>query len=333
MRAFVTGTTGLLGSNLTRALLQAGHQVKGLVRSKEKAARVFQAAPGLEFVAGDMNNISAFASSLAGSDVLFHTAAYFREYYQPGDHKATLEKINVQGTIDLLIAAEKYGVSRAIHTSSAGVIGKKDNGAPGDESTLPDEFASSNLYFASKVSAELAIGRFLKERALPVVMILPGWMWGPGDAAPTSSGQLVLDFLKQKLPGVVEGGASLVDARDVAAAMIAAAGCGRSGERYIVGGTYLDLAQILSVLEKVTGVPAPKRHIPYALSLAVGFGSEIWARLTGKNALVTVEAVRTIHARKAVNSAKAVRELGAAFRPFDETVQDEIAWFRSNGFL
>jgi dihydroflavonol-4-reductase len=333
MRAFVTGTTGLLGSNLTRALLQAGHRVKGLVRSQEKAARVFKDTPGLEFVTGDMNNISGFASALAGCDVLFHTAAYFREYYQPGDHKATLEKINVQGTIDVLIAAEKYGVSRAVHTSSSGVIGKKDNGAPGDESTAPDEYAGSNLYFASKVSAELAIGRFLKERSLPVIMILPGWMWGPGDAAPTSSGQLLLDFLKQKLPGVIEGGTSVVDARDVAAAMIVAAEKGRSGERYIVGGSYFEFGQVLGVLEKVTGVPAPARRIPYALSVAVGYASETWARITGQSALVTVEAVRTIHAKKAVDSAKAVRELGAAFRPFEETVKDEVGWYRSNGYL
>lgn len=333
MRAFVTGTTGLLGGNLTRALLQAGHQVKGLVRSPEKASRLFKDTPGVEFVAGDMNNISAFAPALAGCEVLFHTAAYFREYYQPGNHKAMLEKINVQGTIDLLIAAEKYGLSRAVHTSSSGVIGKKDNGAPGDESTLPDELANSNLYFASKVSAELAIGRFLKERALPVVMILPGWMWGPGDAAPTSSGQLVLDFLRQKLPGVIDGGTSTVDARDVASAMIAAAEKGRSGERYIVGGPYWDFAQVLATLQKVTGIPAPSRHIPYALSLAVGFASETWARLSGKSALVTVEAVRTIHAKKAVDSAKAVRELGAAFRPFEQTVKDEVEWYRSEGRL
>lgn len=333
MRAFVTGTTGLLGSNLTRALLQAGHQVKGLVRSQEKAARVFKDTPGVEFVTGDMNNIPGFAPALAGCDVLFHTAAFFREYYQPGDHKGTLEKINVQGTIDLLIAAEKYGVSRAIHTSSSGVIGNKENGAPGDESTLPDKHAESNLYFASKVSAELAIGRFLKERSLPVVMVLPGWMWGPGDAAPTGSGQLVLDFLKRKLPGVVDGGASTVDARDVAAAMVTLATKGKSGERFIVGGNFIDLAQILKLLEKVTGVPGPTRQIPYALALAVGFVTENWARLSGKTALVTVEGVRVMHAKKAVDSGKAIRELGVTFRPFEQTVKDEVEWYRTNGYV
>jgi dihydroflavonol-4-reductase len=332
MRAFVTGATGLLGGNLVRALLDKGHEVRGLVRSKEKAQRVFPAAK-IDFVTGDMSNVAGFASSLAGSDVLFHTAAYFREYYQPGDHKATLEKINVQGTVDLLIAAEKHGVQKAIHISSAGVIGRKPDGSAGDEGTMPDDHATSNLYFTSKIDTELAIKRFLKERTLPVVMILPSWMWGPGDWAPTAAGKLVLDFLKQKLPGVVDGGSSIVDVRDVSAATISAADRGKSGERYIVGGHYFDFAGVLGTLARVTGVPAPTRQIPYALSLAVGAASQTWARLTGGQALVTLAAVRTIHGKNQVDSAKAVRELGATFRPFEDTVRDEVDWFRTHGYI
>ena len=332
MRAFVTGATGLLGNNLVQHLLSQGHEVKGLVRSREKAQRVFS-NQDVEFVTGDMSDISSFAASLKGCDTLFHTAAYFREYYQPGDHKPILEKINVQGTIDLLIAAEKNGLRKAVHVSSSGVIGLKPDGSPGNEDTLPDEHSTSNLYFASKISAELAIGRFLKERTLPVVMILPGWMWGPGDWAPTGSGQLVLDYLKQKLPGIIDGGGSTVDARDVARATLVAADRGHSGERYIVGGRYLDFGNIIATLERVTGVPAPNRKIPYGLSLAVGFASETWARVTGKSALVTVEAVKTMHAKKAVASDKAITELSAEFRPFEETVRDEVGWFRANGFV
>jgi dihydroflavonol-4-reductase len=332
MRAFVTGATGLLGGNLIQALLDQRHEVRGLVRSKEKAQRAFPNAK-IDFVTGDMSNVAGFAASLSGCDVLFHTAAYFREYYQPGDHKATLEKINVQGTVDLLIAAEKQGVQKAIHISSSGVIGKKADGSAGDESTMPDDHATSNLYFSSKIDSELAIKRFLKERTLPVVMILPSWMWGPGDWAPTGAGKLVLDFLKQKLPGVVDGGSSIVDVRDVAKATITAADRGKSGERYIVGGRYFEFGDILATLEHVTGVPAPTRQIPYALSLAVGAASQTWARLTGGQALVTLAGVRTIHGKNKVDSAKAVRELGATFRSFDDTVRDEVEWFRTHGYI
>ena len=332
MRAFVTGATGLLGNNLVQALLDHGHEVRGLVRSPEKAQRVF---PGgkVDLVTGNVRDVATFAESLAGCDALFHTAAYFREYYQPGDHKAMLERINVQGTIDLLIAAEKHGVKKAVHISSAGVIGRKGDGSPGDENTPPDEHATSNLYFSSKIQTELAIGRFLKERALPVVMVLPSWMWGPGDWAPTASGKLVLDYLKQKLPGVVDGGSSIVDVRDVAQATITAAHLGKSGERYILSGGYYDFTDVLATLERVTGVPSPKRKIPYALSLAVGAGAETWARLTGTTALVTLAGVRTLHAKNAVRSDKAILELSASFRPFEETVRDEVAWFRDRRLI
>jgi dihydroflavonol-4-reductase len=179
----------------------------------------------------------------------------------------------------------------------------------------------------------LAIGRFLKERSLPVVLVLPSWMWGPGDWAPTASGKLVLDFMKRKLPGVVDGGSSIVDVRDVAQTAIRAAHLGKSGERYIVGGTYYDFAGVLDLLERVTSVPAPKRKISYGLSLAVGAGAETWARLTGGTALVTLAGIRTLHAKNAVRSGKAIQELSAAFRPFEETLRDEVAWFRSQHYL
>src|SRR5438477_234465 len=95
--------------------------------------------------------------------------------------------------------------------------------------------AKRNLYFKSKVLAAGQLQTLAARTGLEVVQILPGWMFGPGDAAPTASGQLVLDFLAGKLPGIPPGGTSAVDARDVAMGMIRAAERGRAGEKYILG--------------------------------------------------------------------------------------------------
>jgi dihydroflavonol-4-reductase len=113
--------------------------------------------------------------------------------------------------------------------------------------------------------------------------------------------------------------------------MINAAYRGRSGERYIVTrGEFVTLARILELLEHVSGVPAPRLRIPFALTLAYAWLSELYSRITGRPVLVTVNGVRTLQYPHVTSSAKARRELGASFRPLAETLRDEVAWFRGN---
>jgi dihydroflavonol-4-reductase len=331
MHAFITGSSGLLGTNLTRALIEQGHRVTALVRSREKAARAF-AGLDVQLVVGDMQDVAAFGPAMAGVDVVFHTAAYFREYFQPGDHWATLEAINVRGTIALLEQAERHGVGRAILASSSGVIGMRPGQHWGDEQDGPDAYVMQNLYFKSKVLAEQRVAEFLRGSKLEVVQILPGWMFGPYDSAPTSSGQIVLDFLNRRLPGSFAGGGAPVDARDVAQAMIAAVSRGRSGERYIVGGDrHVSFGELFGLLEEASGVPAPRMHIPFPVMLAYAGISEAYGRLTGRPVLATINGVRTLRNHRTTRSDKAVRELGATFRPLAETLRDEVAYFRAQG--
>src|SRR5262249_37925579 len=162
--------------------------------------------------------------------------------------------------------------------------------------------AKGNLYFKSKVLSEEGLRAFSKESGFPIVFILPGWMFGPGDAAPTTSGQLVLDFLERKIPAQIDGGSSVADARDVAAAMVQAAHNGRAGVRYIVGGEYADLRLIFRLLEAVSGVSAPKWGAPYLLSLGAAWGAQTYAKLRGSSSVMSVEGVRTMHAKLRVTS-------------------------------
>jgi dihydroflavonol-4-reductase len=328
MRAFVTGATGLLGTNLVRLLTKEGCQVRALARSPEKAKTIF-AGLDVQIVAGDMANVPAFADALAGCDALFHTAAYFREYYQPGDHWPTLERINVRATINLLKEAAQRGVKTAIHTSSAGIVGSDAKGQPGDESTPPPREAQTNLYFKSKLLAEQEIHSWMsKNRGIRVVLVLPGWMFGPYDAAPTGSGRLVLDFLAGKVPGIIDGGTCIVDARDVARAMANATKRGENGSRYIVAGKYHSLEEVLQTLESVSGVPAPTRRISWPVIVTYAWFAELKARFTGRAPSVSLQGVRAMHAKHKVSSEKAIRDLGATFRSLTDTLRDELAWFK-----
>lgn len=331
MKAFVTGSTGLLGNNLVRELLEHGYEVRALARSRAKANTTF-AGLNVEIIEGDMENVAGFAKSLEGCDVLFHTAAFFREYYEPGDHWPMLKDINVDAAIELLEAAERAGIKRAVHTSSSGTIGMKPNGAYGDESTVIPLEATSNLYFRSKVECDLAIKKFLANHKLEVMTILPGWMFGPGDAAPTNSGQLVLDFLARKLPGILDGGTTTVDARDVARAMRLAAQSGHNGEKYIVAGNFVSLEQVFLGIEKASGVPAPKLRLPNLAILLLAHITGFYAHLTRTRPMMPLEGVKAMQAKTGADSSKAVREFGLSFRPIEETLRDTVSWFRSNGY-
>lgn len=333
MKAFVTGSTGLLGSNLVNLLLAQGFEVKALARSVEKAERILGKNTRAQIIVGDMEAVDGFADKLNDCDVLFHAAAYFREYFGPGNHWDMMKKINVDGTIQILSEAEKRGVKKTIYVSSTTVIGKTANGQPSDESTPPDKDSYDNQYAKSKVVAEQAIAEWLKSHRMPVVLILPAAIIGPMDAAPTAMGQAITGILNQKVPVIPPGGLEFVDARDVAQAMINAVECGKSGERYIVCQGYATMQQFAQTVEKVSGVPAPRLKVPYRLMLGMAWLMERSAAIQGKPVEISVNGIRALNRGREVSSSKAIRDLGINFRSLEDSLRDEVAWYRANGYV
>ncbi|MCA9837247.1 MAG: NAD-dependent epimerase/dehydratase family protein, partial [Trueperaceae bacterium] len=252
MKAFVTGATGLLGINLIRLLKSKGYQVKALIRSKDKAQK-WLGDLDLELIQGDMTRVGDFAPALAGCDVLFHTAAYFNDYYQgnPKSHWEKLKAVNIEGTRSLLEAAEAQQIKKFIYVSSSGTIGQAETNVA-DESTGADEQVKANLYFKSKVETDQMIETFLQSHSLAVTSLLPGWMFGPFDTVPSAAGRLILDFSQSKLPAQFEGSVMIVDVRDAANALFEAVGLGESGARYLVAGHFVKLTELLELLTKVT---------------------------------------------------------------------------------
>lgn len=325
MRVFVTGGTGMLGGNLVRALRAKGHEVRALVRSRQKADLLL-AGTGAEIVVGDMRDVAGFAQSLDGIDAVAHTAAYFREYYAPGDHASSLEDINIKGTLALLAAADERGVRRFLQTSSSGTIGQAADGTS-NEDTPASEAQLANGYFRSKVDGDRRIGAFVPKSGMTIATVLPGWMFGPGDAGPTGAGQLILDALAGKLPGVPPGGTSIVDARDVASAMVTLLARDVPGERFIVAGRYHTIREVLDAAMAAAGKDRISFTLPTWLALGMGHVTEAWARLTKGVPLVPLEGVRMLLQDFRPSSARAERELGAEFRPIAETIRDVVTWY------
>jgi dihydroflavonol-4-reductase len=333
MRAFVTGSTGLLGSNLVHTLIAEGHTVRALARTPEKAQRVLPTSDRLEVVKGDLEDISAFSSALEGVDVLFNTAAYFSEYFRRGgDEWQPLQRINIDATLALFRAARDRGVSRIIHTSSSGTIGRPAQGNMADETTPPDALSHENLYFRSKVLGDQAIAALVRDEGIPVVTIKPALILGPRDTGPTGFGGFLVDMLAGKVPAVPEGRVTVVDARDVAAGMIRAVERGRVGEQYLIGNCYVTLAQVARILTDFIG-RRPYMTMPHAVGMTVGFFSEMAANLTGGEPMVTRRALRAFQYDFRTSTAKAERELGVTYRPLEETLHDQARWFIENGYV
>src|SRR5215469_10899364 len=317
--ALVTGATGLLGSNLVRKLVESGVTVRALARSKEKAKKLFGSL-GFEIVVGDINDPKTFVNRLSGVDIVFHTAAYFRDNYKGGKHWDQLYTTNVAGTANLVRECYQAGIHRFVHISSTAVL----RGRPGhkaDEATLRLE-SEADDYQRSKILSDQEVLKFLATHPdFWAAFILPGWMHGPGDSGPTSAGQTVLDFLKKKMPGIPPGSFSVVDVRDVAEAAIRVAENGKRGERYLAAGRNVTMGDLFNELEQVSGIRAPRNKVPLAVVYLLGAISELRARITRQPVLISWATVRLLvkeAGRQHFDHQKIERELGIRFREIQE---------------
>lgn len=330
-RAFVTGATGLLGSNIVRAALDAGSEVTALVRDTERGKRLLPHSSGVRIVVGDVTRPESYEHALEGSDALFHTAAYFREYNQPGGPDFDLlERVNVGAVTGLLTAAVRARIPVFVHTSSHGIVAPVAGGLADESSPLTTK--PRNGYMASKIRAEELVREFVSRHEIRVPVIRPGWMWGPGDAGPTASGQLFLSIARGRLRVVPRAGNHMVDARDVALACLAAADHGQG--TYIVGGTWQPLPAICAEIAQIAGV-TPPRTVPPGLALAAAGILQAQARVRRRPSVASRDGVRALieGTSRRVSSERAERELKVTFRPPRQTLEDEATWYRTYRML
>lgn len=330
MIAFVTGATGLLGNNLVRALVAEGWEVRALVRSAAKGDAQLAGLYGVTQVLGDLDDVPALAPHLAGVDVIFHTASFFPGSEGPPDPEAALRRLNVDATVALARLGLAHGVRRFVHTSSSGTVGARSDGKPSTETDLVDPTRLADRYVASKVAADAALSALHLETGLDWVSVVPGWMFGPGDAAPTVAGQLVVDALAGRWPLVaLPGQVDVVDARDVATAMLLAATLARPGERFIVAGRESTVTKLFTQLAAFGAGRTPLLTLPYPLAWIYVAIAERVAASRGKAPIVTRAQLAAMNTRQELSSQHAESRLGTAFRTLEVTLGDTVAWTRA----
>jgi dihydroflavonol-4-reductase len=327
MKSLVTGGTGFVGANVVRTLLQRGTEVRALVRPRSDTRNLDSL--DVELVAGDLRDRGSLEAAIEGCDIVYHVAAMYA-LWTPNPQE--IYDSNVTGTVNLLEAAGVTRVQKIVYTSSVATIGLPKDGTPGTEEIplQPEDMVSD--YKRSKYLAEQEVLKHA-QRGLPVVIVNPSFPVGPWDVKPTPSGQIIVNFLRGKIPAYVNTGLNVVDVQDVAIGHVLAAEKGRVGERYILGHANLTLLQVFQLLEQVSGVKAPRIRIPYSFAYLSACVSEFAARtITHKAPFVTLAGVKLSRKQMFFDASKAVRELGFPQTPAAEALSKAVQWFRAHGY-
>jgi dihydroflavonol-4-reductase len=327
-RVLVTGAGGFIGSAVTRALLARGVQVVALLEPGADAANLD--GFDLERLEVDLRDAGGVEAAVKGCRAIFHVAALYRFWARDPEQ---FYDVNVGGSRHIMDAAKAAGTERLVYTSTVGTLGLEagKHGRPSDERSFAHVDHLFGSYKQSKYVAEHEVLRAAAE-GLPVSIILPTFPVGPGDRAPTPTGQLVLDYLNGRVPGYVDTVLNVAHVDDLAAGQILALERGAVGRSYILGGENYSLKRLLDTLAAVTGLPQAKLPVPRALALGVARLSEyVEGTLLHRHPSVPLEAARMSTTRMAFDDSRARTELGYRPRPAAEALAASAHWFVDQG--
>ena len=311
----LTGATGYLGSGIARELIERREPFRVLVRDDSRL-EFNPAVTRCEVALGDLCEPVSVRRALQGVNAVIHTAALVKMWVRD---RRDFFRVNVEGLQNLLAAAEQAGVQRVVYTSSFIALGPSTDVHAGEELRHGEPF--SDAYEESKAQAlEWLRGEGL--RRFPVIVLLPGVIYGPG---PKTEGNLVggmIDqYLEGKFPGIIGSGEqrwSFAFMPDVVNGHLAALEKGKPGEQYLLGGDNRSLNDFFYVLGDFTHIRHKVRHLPFALGKLVGAMEVTRARMFGHTPQLTPGVVEIFKHDWVYSSAKAIRDLGLWVSPLEE---------------
>lgn len=319
MKAFVTGATGFVGAHVVRALAARGDDVHVSYRNPER----LEALDDIDYtpVKSDVLDYDGLRRAIRGSEVLFHVAGYVAS--KPVER---VWQLNAQGPVSAVEAAAAEGVGRVVLTSTISAIGLPEGQRPADERTSYPEDWLGLVYPDSKHAGESAAREAAVRHGIDLVVVNPAYVLGvpvnrsqPGETSTRTIG----NYLRGRLPGVIDAPMNFVDVEDVAAGHLLAAQRGKSGERYILGGENLTWPQLIERVAELSGVSYPVVTLP-AVTGRVGRVREA----LGIPGPISAEATNLMGQDWRFSTEKARQELGYRPRPLDETLKATIAWYR-----
>jgi dihydroflavonol-4-reductase len=325
MTTVVTGANGHVGANLIRALLAQGRDVRALVHTNRRAIESLN----IDMVRGDVCDLPSLCEAFKDAEVVYHLAGHISI---SADEWSLCESTNVTGTRNVVEACLRCRVRRLVHFSSIHAFEQEPLDILLDESRTLVESRHGLPYDCSKAAGEKEIGKGV-EQGLDAIIVNPTAIIGPYDYGPSYLGEALLNLARGKMPALVAGGFDWVDVRDVVEGAIRAEERAPTGAKYLLSGHWASVSDLATIVEEITGVPAPRLVFPLWLARIGAPFTAIFAQLTGKQPLYTSASIRALCSNQNISHERATRDFGYHPRPLRETVVDTFRWFEENGYL
>lgn len=319
MRYFVTGATGFIGSRVVHQLVAAGHAVVALVRDPTKAASL--ARVGVNLARGDVTDKESMRGAMAGADGVFHIAGWYRVAARD---KSPAERINVQGTRNVLELMKELGIPKGVYTSTLAVF-SDTRGELVDESYRYDG-PHLTEYDRTKWVAHYEVAEPLIEQGLPLVIVMPGAVYGPGDHSLVA--QSLAAYLRKRLPMVPKGAVLCWGhVADVVRGHILAMEKGQPGESYIIAGPPHTLEEAFTLAEQISGIRAPRLRISPGMMRFMSKLMGVVGAIVPLPETYRAESLRiTAGVTYLASNEKARRELGYQVRPLEEGLRETLSY-------
>lgn len=326
MVVLVTGSTGLLGANVVRALLERSYKVKVLARESNHLSVLDNL--NLTIMLGEVTAVDDVVDAAQGCDLIIHIAADTNQHYTK---LSEYDEVNIGSVKHVIKAAERRDVGKVIYVSSAAVFGSGTKEHPGNESTEIKSPFCHSLYIKSKAAGQKLILEAAKYSPADFIVVNPSFMLGAYDSKP-SSGQIVKMSYRKRFVFVPPGGKNFVHVKDVAIGICNAIENGKNGECYLLGNENLTFDEFFKMVEKSSGYKSFHVPIPGVILKAGGFLAGILCKCGLKSSFNWINANILCEGNYYSNK-KAVRELSMPGTPIKLAVEDAISWFRQSGYV
>ena len=315
MIVFVTGSTGLIGSFVSRRLLSDGYQVRALRRRESSMELVHDIEDQIEWVEGDILDTVGLAEQLKGVSAVVHSAALVS--YNSRD-EARMHKVNVEGTANLVNTSLRQEVDYFIHVSSVGAIGKEKNTTRVDESHQADLGEFTTAYARSKYLSEQEVWRGISE-GLPAAIVNPSLVLGPGQWNQSST--KIFKYIQDENRFYIDGTVNYVDVRDVATVILRLLESRVTGERFIVSAGSTEYKALFDLIAQSFDKKPPTTPAKPGLIRVASVLDGLKSRLTGQPALITDELRQIVNSQQVYDSTKVQRATRITFNPLVNTVR------------